>query len=215
MKCIEVCPVRALERVGKPMTVSEVMDEVKRDIPFYETSGGGITISGGEPTLQADFTTELLKLAKIQGINTCIETNGYAETDVWRHMLPNLDLILMDIKHMDPVIHKKFTGVSNELILNNIRDLASQVEIIIRIPLIPGFNDSDYFIERLGKFLIGIPPIKEVNLIPVHGYGSSKYIMLGKEEDIYSDLNPLSLGTKVEEFRGQLEQCGLMVKVLR
>ncbi len=215
MKCTEVCPSRALEAVGRIMTVSEVMDEVIRDVPFYNTSGGGLTVSGGEPALQGAFTTELLKRAKMQGINTCIETNGYAKSEVWKRMLPYLDLILLDIKHMDPVIHEIFTGVSNELILNNARDLASQVEIIIRVPLIPGFNDSGQFIEELGKFLFSIPRIKEVHLIPVHGYGSSKYVMLGKKEDIYPALNPLSLGNKVEEFKERLEKYGLLVRVLR
>lgn len=215
MKCTEVCPARALESVGRTMTVTAVMDEVARDVPFYESSGGGITISGGEPTLQAAFTTELLKQAKLQGINTCLETNGYAEGEVWNGMLPYLDLVLMDIKHMDPVIHEKYTGVSNALILNNVRDLAARVEIIIRVPLIPEFNDSGQFVEDLGKFLGSIPQIKEVHLIPVHSYGSSKYIMLGKNEEIYPNLNPSSLGNKVEEFKGHLEQYGLMVKVIK
>jgi pyruvate formate lyase activating enzyme len=215
MKCTEVCPSAALERVGTLMTVSAVMDEVIRDVPFYDTSGGGITVSGGEPTLQAAFTAELLKRAKMQSIHTCLETNGHAKSEVWKSMLPYLDLILMDIKHMDPVIHEKFTGVSNELILNNVRDLASQKEIIIRVPLIPGFNDSRQFVEALGNFLSPIPLIKEVHLIPVHGYGSSKYIMLGKKADIYPALNPLSLGNKVEDFKEHLEKCGVLVRVLK
>ena len=215
MKCTEVCPSSALEVVGREMTVSEVMDEVIRDKLFYDTSGGGLTVSGGEPTLQAAFTTELLKRAKMQGINTCIETNGYAKNEVWKMMLSYLDLIFLDIKHMDPVIHKKFTGVSNELILHNAHYLASQVEVIIRVPLIPGFNDSGQIIEELGKFLLNVPHIKEVHLIPVHGYGSSKYVMLGKKEDIYPELNPLSLGTKVEDFKEHLEKYGLLVKILR
>lgn len=214
MKCIEVCPSSALEAVGRIMTVAAVMDEVMRDMPFYESSGGGITVSGGEPTLQPGFTTELLKRSKMQGIHTCIETNGYANSEVWSRMLPYLDLILLDIKHMDPVIHERFTGVSNELILNNARDLASQVDIIVRVPLIPGFNDSDQFAEELGKFVLSIPELKEVDLIPVHSYGSSKYGMLGKTAEIYPSLNPLYLGKKVGEFKEHLEKCGVLVKVL-
>lgn len=213
MKCTEVCPSGALESVGKVMTVSEVMDEVMSDLPFYTTSGGGVTFSGGEPTLQTDFLAELLKQSKMQGINTCIETNGYAGKEVWEKLLPNLDLVYMDIKHMDPVIHKKVTGLANEVILNNAREMAPQVEIIIRTPLIPGFNDSEQFIEELGRFVSSIPNIKECHLIPFHEYGSSKYNMLGRKEDNFQAQN--SLGEKPQHFKEILEKYGLTVKVLK
>jgi len=213
MKCVESCPAKALETVGKVMTVSEVMAEVMADVMFYETSGGGVTFSGGEATTQLEFLTELLKESKKQKIHTCIETNGYARKEVWEKILPYLDLVLLDIKHMDPVMHKKFTGVNNELILESARIITSQVDTIIRTPLIPGFNDSQDFIEHLGQFVSGLPKVKECHLIPYHDYGSSKYIMLGKKADMYQVRDPL--GDKPQRYKEILEKYGLEVKVLK
>ncbi len=212
MKCTEVCPSSALESIGKVMTVSEVIAEVMADVLFYTSSGGGVTFSGGEATMQPDFLAELLKQSKMQGLHTCIETNGYAGKEVWDKLLPNLDLVLMDIKHMDPVIHKKFTGVANDLILNNARLIAEQVELILRTPLIPGFNDSEQFIEELGRFASSIPNVKECHLIPYHEYGLSKYTLLGRK-DIFKAQNPL--GEKTQHFKEILEGYGLKVKVLK
>lgn len=213
MKCVEACPAQALETVGKVMTVSEVMAEVMGDVMFYETSGGGVTFSGGEATIQLEFLTELLKESKKQKIHTCIETNGYARKEVWDKILPYLDLVLLDIKHLDPVVHKKFTGANNERILESARIITSQVDTIIRTPLIPGFNDSEEFIEQLGQFAASLPNVKECHLIPYHDYGSSKYIMLGKKEDMYQIPEPL--GNKPQRYKEIMEKYGLKVKVLK
>lgn len=212
MKCTQVCPSGALEEVGKTMTVSEVIDEVMRDLLFYEISGGGVTFSGGEPTTQALYLAALLERAKIMGLHTCIETNGCAGSKVWDRILPNIDLVLLDIKHLDPVVHKKFTGVDNELVLTSAREIASRVETILRTPIIPGFNDSEDFIEQLGQFASGLSNIKECHLIPYHDYGSSKYVMLGRKEDIYCVRE--SLGNRPQHYKKILEKYGLKVKVL-
>ena len=211
MKCVEACPAGALEQVGKTLTVSEVINEVKRDVPFYINSGGGITLSGGEPMAQPAFTAELLKEAKKIGINTCIETNGYAEKSAWEKVLPHLDLLLLDIKHTDPVTHQKFTGVGNEIILNNARELALKVNLIIRTPLIPGFNDTEPFIEELGQFA-NSAGIRSCHLIPYHEFGKNKYALLDRENDYY--LIPRPLGEKSERFKKQLEKYGLQVMLV-
>ena len=211
LKCTEVCPTKALEQVGKTLTVSEVISEVKRDLPFYNSSGGGLTVSGGEPMAQPAFTAELLKEAKQMGINTCIETNGYATNLAWKSVLPYLDLLLLDIKQTDQAIHKKFTGVGSDIILNNARELASQVNIIVRTPLIPGFNDTDQFADELGQFA-STAGMMVCNLIPYHDYGTSKYTMLGRE-NVYNYQFPSSLDEKTERFKKRLEKYGLEVTV--
>lgn len=213
MKCVEVCSAEALEIVGQDMTVAEVMAEVMDDMIFYETSGGGVTFSGGEPTTQAGFLTALLRESKRLGLHTCIETNGMVASEAWDSILPYLDLVLLDIKHMDSAIHKKFTGAGNELILDSARIITPRVKTIIRTPLIPGFNDSEDFINQLGEFTSRMTNSKESHLIPYHDYGSSKYTMLGKKHDIYQIKEPL--GNEPQRYKGILEKYGLDVHILK
>ena len=210
MKCTEVCPSGALVKVGEMMTTENVMKEVVSDLPFYNNSGGGMTISGGEPMAQVDFTAELLKAAQRQGIHTCLDTNGYATSSAWKKVLPYLNLILYDLKHMDPDIHRKFTGISNEVILANARQLASEVKVRLRIPLIPGFNVEDKFIEEVGNFAHSIG-VKACDILPYHSYSISKYIMLGKEDNFYK-AGPID-DEKINKYREQLERKGLGVTI--
>lgn len=213
MKCTTVCPTGALETVGNIMTVTEVMNEVMGDAIFYETSGGGVTFSGGEPTVQVLFLEALLKRSKELCLHTCIETNGYTSIEVWHKLIPYLDLVLFDIKHLDPVIHKNFIGTDNDIILQSALQLAGQIDMIIRTPLIPGFNDSEEFIAQLGQFVSSLPNVNECHLIPYHEYGSSKYVMLGRKADLYQVQNPL--GDRPQHYKEILEKYGLNVKVIK
>jgi len=138
-KCTEVCQAEALAMAGKDMTVAELMARIDKDRPFFRRSGGGVTISGGEPMLQNKFTKALLKECKNQGLHTCLDTSGYAKWEHYKDILQYVDLVLYDIKHMDTEQSRVLTGVPNELILENARKMAANgVALQIRIPIIPG-----------------------------------------------------------------------------
>jgi len=180
-KCVEACPSGAREIAGREMTVEEVMDEIKKDIPFYEESSGGVTFSGGEPLLQKDFLISLLEFCKEKGINTAIETCGYSSWEVLSNVSRLTDLFLFDLKIMDEESHRKFTGVSNNIILENLRKLSSvHKKIIVRIPVIPGVNDNIENINKTADFILSLG-IKEAHLLPFHSAGIEKYRRLRRE----------------------------------
>jgi pyruvate formate lyase activating enzyme len=182
-KCIKVCLNGARKMVGEEMTVGQILEEVEKDTLFYLNSGGGITLSGGEPTMQPEFSLEILKACKERGIHTAIETCGYVKWDILDKMLKYLDLVYMDIKHMSPVRHKKFTNKSNRLILENIRITAKKYPakpLIIRIPVIPGYNDSDENITSTAKFVCQLEGDYKIELLPYHKLGIFKYEALLK-----------------------------------
>ncbi|MDP6748092.1 MAG: glycyl-radical enzyme activating protein [Candidatus Poribacteria bacterium] len=189
-ECVEVCYAEALVMEGRDVTVDEVMVELRKDIPFYENSGGGITLSGGEPTLQREFILELLKQCKAEGLHTAMDTSGQAQWKTFEKLLPYVDLILYDLKHMDHVEHKNHTGVSNELIHENLKKIDEcGIPIEVRIPIIPGINDAKENILRSTKFLTEIKNITRVELLPYHNLGKSKYVRLGMEYQL-NDLEP-------------------------
>jgi len=175
--CAKVCPEGALKVVGDLMSVDQVIAEVEKDRPFYRRSGGGVTIGGGEPLVQPRFTAELLEAAHEVYINTALETCGLAP---WKHfeaVLKHVDLLHIDLKHMDSVRHKEVTGQSNELIVDNLRripSVKSLQEVIVRIPVIPGCNDSTDEIRDMAEFLLRLG-YKQIELIPYHRMGVSKY----------------------------------------
>ena len=167
--------------VGQDVTVEEIMAEVEKDRIYYRRSGGGLTLSGGECLWQPDFSEALLKTAKESGINTAIETTGYAELDVVRRVIANVDTVLMDIKHMDGVKHKEFTTRDNALILENAKHIAREAkELIIRTPVIPTFNDTEKDIADIADFALSLGTVKELHLLPYHRIGSDKYAGLGR-----------------------------------
>jgi pyruvate formate lyase activating enzyme len=179
-KCVEVCPTAAMEIVGAQITVEDAVKEVRADASFYQRTGGGICISGGEPTLQADFTREVLKQCQEHYINTAVETCCYANWEVLSDVTQYADLILTDIKHMDSVKHKEGTGVSNELILENIAKLSKMGKLIrIRLPLIPGYNDSEENLRKTAEFMKA-NNLKYIDLLAFHIMGEYKYRQLGK-----------------------------------
>ncbi len=183
MKCVSACRYEALSVVGKPMSVDEILDEVEKDRPFYDNSGGGMTLSGGEPTFHADFSVVLLKNAKIRGFHTCLDTNGFCDWDTFARVVEHADLVLFDIKHLDPLQHREKTGVDNRRILENLTRLSTtDKEIWVRIPVIPGFNDSMAFHKQASDFLAQLPGnISRVDLLPFHNWCQDKYAWLGMD----------------------------------
>ncbi|NLT32655.1 MAG: glycyl-radical enzyme activating protein [Acidobacteria bacterium] len=179
--CVEACPDGALVRYGERMTVAEVWDEVRRDRIFYRSSGGGVTASGGEPLLRAGFVRELFELCREGGIDTCIETCGYASREALGEVLSVTDHFLFDLKLIDPARHRAHTGRENGPILENARLLAkSGADVLFRQPVIPGLNDSPDDIEATAAFLSGLGlETPRLELMPYHKLGQSKYRALG------------------------------------
>lgn len=181
-KCASVCMAGALEAVGDEKTVEEVIAEVMKDEVFYENSGGGMTLSGGEPMMQFDFTYELLKAAKEKGLHTCIETCGYAKEEQYRKIADLVDIFLFDYKETDPVKHKEYTGADNRLIINNLKMLDDMgCNIILRCPIIPTLNDRDDHLSGIADMANILKNVLEINIEPYHPLGSGKSDMLGKE----------------------------------
>jgi len=210
-KCVEACPNKAREISGKLMTVEEVLEEVKKDALFYQNSGGGVTFSGGEPTHQPEFLWYLLKGSQESGIHTALDTSGFVKPEILKRVLEHTNLVLYDIKHMDPAKHKEFTGVDNRLILENARMIATMGKpMIIRVPLIPGRNDSKENIKALAEFMLSLG-LKRVDLLPYHSLGKIKYQRLGMEYKL-SDLKPFAEG-EVAKIKADLESYGLQVGV--
>jgi len=180
-RCVEECYAGALKQVGRYMTVDEVLDTIEQDRNFYERSNGGVTISGGEPTTQPEFVSELFKRCRAKQIHTALDTCGQVEWDVLRGILRHVDLVLYDIKQMDPAKHRRFTGVSNSLILENAKKVAlEQVPMVIRVPVVPGYNDDKENIDALAKFVCKLKTVKEIDLLPYHRFGKAKYERLGR-----------------------------------
>jgi len=169
--------------IGRDTTVAEMIAEVEKDRPYYYRSGGGMTLSGGECLCQPEFSRDLLRAAKERGINTAIESMACADFEKIRQLLPYLDLYLMDIKHTNPEKHKEFTGRSNELIMENARRVAlsGQTRLIIRVPVIPSFNDTVEEIRGIAEFADTLPGVEELHLLPYHRLGQDKYEGLGRK----------------------------------
>lgn len=181
MACVEACQYGALEVVGKSMSVKEILDEVESDRPFYDNSGGGLTLSGGEPTVFVDFSEALLQEAKGRGLHTCMDTNGYCSWEILERLVRHTDIVLYDLKHLDPELHRLRTGVANELILENLARLVrTGQEIWIRIPVVAGFNDSLEYHRRNAQFIRRLPGrIARIDLLPFHNWCQDKYGWLG------------------------------------
>lgn len=170
--------------VGRDVTVAEVMEEVLKDSPYYKRSGGGLTLSGGESLLQPDFAVSLLRSAKSYGISTAIETTGFAPFETIERFLEHLDYVLMDIKHMNDAKHKEFCNQSNKLVLENAKRIAkSGVDMTIRVPVIPTFNDTKEEITQIADFAKKIG-VKKLHLLPYHRMGEDKYSGLGREYEM-------------------------------
>jgi pyruvate formate lyase activating enzyme len=180
-RCVNVCKSNAITLIGEYMTVEEVCTEVLRDRVFYESSGGGVTFSGGEPYEQVEFLVESLKKCKEYDIHTVVETSGYIDQSMIIETMDYIDIFYIDLKIMDNKKHQTYTGVSNHKILNTIKFTASQgKKLIVRIPIIPGVNDDYLNIMESGKYLESVG-VSNVQLLPYHSFGKSKYTSLGRK----------------------------------
>ena len=179
--CAEAC-VGALELVGRETGVEEVIAEVMKDELFYKNSGGGITLSGGEPLMQHGFSLALLKAAKEKGLHTCIETCGFAKWEHIEALIPYVDIFLWDVKETDDSLHRRYTGVSNGKILENLRRLnAAGAEIILRCPIIPGLNDREEHLKKIAALAEELSGVRRVDIEPYHPLGKSKSEALGAD----------------------------------
>jgi len=195
-KCSTECYSEALQFVGKYISNNEILRLIEKDRTFYDISNGGITLSGGEPLSQIKFVKELLKICKNKGINTAIETCGYTEWRNIKSIIGLVDTFFYDIKHMDPQKHLELTGVSNEIILQNLKKLSLlHPNIIVRFPLIPGYNDQEENLDLMVSFLNKLDSIKKIEIMPYHRFGSIKYEHLGR----YYELKKLKSFSKTSK----------------
>jgi len=210
LKCATVCPTGAISRVGQYVTITEVMTEVESDEPFYRNSGGGMTVSGGEPLLQGEFVRHLLETAKQRGLHTALDTSGYAPWEVIAEVLEYVDLALYDIKHLDPKSHQQGTGKDNLMILDNARRTAATVRTWLRFPLIPGYNDSEENLRKLAEFGTQIG-VEKISLLSYHRWGESKYERLGRKYLFKQAESPSN--EHVDEAKRILEAGGIKVTI--
>ena len=210
-ECSRICPTQAREMIGKKLTAEEIIKEVEKDLVFYEESGGGVTFSGGEPLGQSEFLESLLNCCQKKKIHTAVDTSGYISWEILSKISSKVDLFLYDLKIMDSKRHKKYTGVSNELILENLKKLTSvHNNIFVRFPVIPGINDDYQNIKEMGEFLSSLK-IAQVNLLPYHYIGVDKYRRLGMTYKL-ADIQPSS-EEKLSKISVILRKFNLNVKL--
>jgi glycyl-radical enzyme activating protein len=211
--CVDVCYAEARTLVGRWMTREEILETIRRDRVFYDTSHGGVTVGGGEPTMQAKFVAGLLEACRAEGLHTAIETCGFTPWDNFESVISHVDQLLMDIKHMDSDKHKKWTGVGNEQILENARRAVQTVEhMVIRLPLIPGFNDDEENLRKLGRFVADeLPGVDRLDILPYHSTGESKSKRLDREYSL-NDLETFER-SEIDKIRAFLQKSGIEVRV--
>lgn len=181
-KCSDICPQKALTLYGKSVSPAEIFEAVKKDMPFYKTSGGGVTLSGGEPLFQADFSADILKQCKDAGIHTAIETCGFSDINSLKKVLKHSDLVLFDLKETDEERHRKYTGVSLEPIMNNLNYIIkSKIPFILRLPIIPGLNDRTAHFTAVKNIVSSAESCLGVEVMPYHTLGSYKYEQLQRD----------------------------------
>ncbi len=210
---IETMIVDGKEKImGRDVTVAEIMEQVEKDRIYYRRSGGGVTLSGGESLAQPDFAAAILRACKEKGINTALESTACAKYENIQKLLPYLDLYLMDIKHTNSEKHKQFTSQPNELILENAKKLAVEAnKLIIRVPVIPTFNDTEAEIRDIAKFTKSLGTVEELHLLPYHRLGEDKYKGLGRTYELHGvDLIP---DEKIQKFKAVVEETGLNCRI--
>lgn len=210
-KCAECCPTGALGIVGRQSTPEEIMQVVRKDFTFYQQSGGGVTLSGGEPLAQAKGARALLHLARAEGIHNAVETCGHADWRSFEPLLEAVDLWLYDIKHMGEKEHRVLTGVYNRRILANLRRLLERgAQVTLRMPIIPGYNDG-FFDRRLVELLEKHNTLREVHLMPYNQLAESKYEPLGLQYELRGTQPPPE--EELQQLKARLEELGVEVRV--
>lgn len=211
-KCTQTCYAGALQITGKLMTIEEVMEEVLKDKMFYEISNGGVTLSGGDLVVQHDFSWAILERCRTEGLHTAIETAANCQWKVLAKLLPVTDLIMMDIKHLDPNKHSEATGVSNERILDNARRLAkTNKPLIIRVPVVPTVNDTLEQIGGIAQFVQSFPNLQYLELLLFHRFGESKYHALGLNYHASHLKTPPK--DKMRELAARAKKFGIEVRI--
>jgi len=211
MKCVEACLPQAITCTGESKTVQEVIDEASKDEMFYWNSDGGVTLSGGEPLSQPEFALSLLKICKEKSFHTALDTCGYAPWPVLEKILDYTDLVLYDIKHINPAQHLAGTGFDNKLIIDNLKRTAEKKKRLwIRIPIIPGYNDSEEHMKDLADFLAHIS-VEKVSLLGFHEWGRNKYESLGRDY-FFKELSPVKEDA-LHTLRNILDSYGLNVSI--
>lgn len=210
--CVEACPSGARELAGTTYGVEELVDVLERDRPFFDESGGGVTFSGGEPMAQPEFLIAALRECRSRGLHTVVDTCGFAPCDTVEKISEIADLVLYDLKHIDGSVHRKYTGVDNRVILDNLDRLSrSEVGVWIRIPLIPGFNDDLDKVRATGEFLASLPRRHRVFLLPYHPTAIGKTDRLDSAGTFTAFEKPSA--EKLESVKDRLENCGLEVTI--
>ena len=201
-----------IETIGRDVTVAEVFETVKKDITYYKRSGGGLTLSGGETLCQAEFAEALLRTCKGYGINTAIETTLCVPFFMIESLIPYVDTFLVDIKHMNSQKHEEFTTMKNELILQNAKRVAEVAnKFVVRVPVIPGFNDTETEIGDIAEFASSLKVVDEINLLPYHRLGYDKYVGLSREYAMGEVLPPSK--EKMLILKSVAENVGLKVNI--
>ncbi|MCP5093966.1 MAG: glycyl-radical enzyme activating protein [Chloroflexi bacterium] len=210
--CTDACYAEARELIGQTMTVAQVMDTVERDISFYDESGGGVTFSGGEPLLQRDFVAALLAECRAREIDTAVDTSGAVSWQTLDRVREHVNLFLYDLKLMDDVRHKKYTGVSNKLILENLKALSIHGHVIyLRVAIIPGINDDLDNLQQTATFAASLPQLAQVSLLPYHGTAVDKYQRINKPYQLTHIQSPTD--ARMAEIAHLFESYGLKVKI--
>jgi pyruvate formate lyase activating enzyme len=194
------------------MSVEEVLKEIEKDAVFFSESSGGVSFSGGEPLLQHEFLLSVLKVCKQRGYHTAVDTTGFTSQKILESIIDSVDLFLYDLKTFDDVKHVEYTGVSNRVILENLKFLVQRrKEIIVRIPVIPGVNDTSEELAKIGSFVKELGGIREIQLLPYHQTGIDKYARLGKKYEM-PDLVPPSVD-EMNEFADGLAHEGARISI--
>ncbi|WP_147198000.1 glycyl-radical enzyme activating protein [Pantoea sp. CCBC3-3-1] len=210
-ECTQVCPTAALEMKGKRMTVAAVMLELQKEENLFRRSGGGITLSGGEPLAQPVFARELLKACKERGWHTAIETTGMASREVIEQVFPWVDLALTDIKAINPQVHASFTGVSNQRILENLIRISFITQTVVRVPVIPGVNDNPQEMRSIAEFARLMSRVDTLHLLPYHSFGENKYALLGRDYSLANIAQPDE--NRMALLQAEIEASGLSCQI--
>lgn len=210
-KCVDRCPTGSLNLVGQEMTAAEVLTEVLKDEAFYASSGGGLTITGGEVLMNAPFVMDLLRLAKAECLDTCIETTGYGNLNDLIGIAAYADTVYYDLKHMDDGRHRELTGVGNRMILQNLEVLSRfHGHVVIRMPILSGVNSDVACVKAAAEFVSGLG-IREIHLLPYHALGKGKYLQLDRDYGLLLLEPPKT--EEMEDLRRLVEAFGLEVKI--
>jgi pyruvate formate lyase activating enzyme len=212
-RCVEACNYQAMKMLGQRMTVDEVFREVSKDKQYYDISGGGMTVSGGEPLFQSEFVAALLEKCRQNGIHTCIETCGFGSSVQLQEVLSECDLVLFDLKVTDEAAHQRLTGVSNKPIINNLdRVIETGKPLVVRVPVVPGYNTDAAYLADLAA-LLQQRRLNTVELMPYHKYGTGKYQMIGREYPLPDIAVPSD--EELEAIKDALEASGIECEIVK